>query len=216
MLGTKVLEERKSKFNGNVRVVKTFGTGTYIQANGLTQSGGIVESIWRSTLRKILNSKFLIHNSLILGLGGGTVANLIRRFWPESKITGVEIDPLMIELGKKYLDLDKQGVLIVDSDAFDFFYNSNPSGPTDTSNQKFDLIIVDLYLGDKFPKKFETKNYIQLVRINLASGGVAVFNRLSYGNKKRKADAFEQTLKTVFTKVDVVRPVANLMYFCYY
>ena len=53
MLGTTVLEERDSKYNDRVRVVKTFGMGTYIQCNGLTQSGGIVETIWKQTLRKL-------------------------------------------------------------------------------------------------------------------------------------------------------------------
>ena len=45
MLGIKILEERESKYNGHLRVVKTLGMGIYIQADGLTQSGGIVERI---------------------------------------------------------------------------------------------------------------------------------------------------------------------------
>lgn len=68
MIGTKIFEERRSKFNGNLRVVKSFGLGIYIQANGLTQSGGIVEKFWDQTLRKIKNEK--PKNVLVLGLGG--------------------------------------------------------------------------------------------------------------------------------------------------
>ena len=49
--------------------------GIYIQANGLTQSGGIVESIWKSTLRQIKAKD--INSILILGLGGGTLAKLL-------------------------------------------------------------------------------------------------------------------------------------------
>ena len=40
--GPKVLEKKKSKINGEIKVVKTLGLGTYIQVNGLTQSGGVV------------------------------------------------------------------------------------------------------------------------------------------------------------------------------
>jgi len=112
MIGIKILSVRKSKYNGKIVVSKSLGFGTYIQAEGLTQSGGIVETIWKSTLRKIHNSKFVIHNSLILGLGGGTAAKLIRKNWPDAKITGVDIDPAMVELGKKHLRLDEFGVEI--------------------------------------------------------------------------------------------------------
>lgn len=207
MFLTKVLEERKSKFNGNLRVVKTLGMGTYIQADGLTQSGGIVESIWKKTLQKILNSKFLIHNSLILGLGGGTVAKLIRKSYPDAKITGVDIDPLMIELGKKYLDLDKFNVKIIIKDALSSINNQ-------LSAIKYDLIIVDLYNGDKFPTKFATENYIHLVGSLLTRSGFAVFNRLYYKDKKIEAEKFEEKLKKVFKNVESFRPVSNIMYIC--
>ena len=57
MFGIKILEESESKYNGHLKVVRSLGLGTYIQANGLTQSGGIVETFWRQTLKKIQNSK---------------------------------------------------------------------------------------------------------------------------------------------------------------
>jgi len=206
MFGTKILEERKSKFNGDIKVIKTWGMGTYIQAGGLTQSGGIVEDIWKSTLRKIYNSQFTINNCLILGLGGGTLAKLIKKNWPEAKITGVDIDPIMIELGKKYLDLNSDGVKIIVADA---------SNPSNFSNQKYDLVIVDLYQGDKFPKEFATENYIHLVRTILSKSGIVIFNRLRYKNKKEEAEKFGKKLQKYFSKVDYYYPPANLMLICY-
>lgn len=209
MIGTKVLEERKSKFNGNLRVVRTWGMGTYIQANGLTQSGGIVETIWKKTLHKIHRPRFTVHNSLILGLGGGTVVKLIHKNWPKAKITGIDIDPTMIELGKKYLGLDKVDVEIKIADAFQFVRNST------LYPKRYDLVIVDLYQGDKFPKKFETNNYIQLVRTVLSSSGIAVFNRLYYRDKKFEVEKFGKKLEKVFRKVEKFRPEANLMFLCF-
>ena len=153
MLGSKILEERESRFNGKIKVVKTLGMGTYIKAEGLTQSGGIVETIWKQTLRKVFNSKNKIQNVLILGLGGGTLAKLINKKWPDAKIVGVDIDSVMVELGKKYLGLGKVGVDIKICDALKFF-ERKPSN----SDNKYDLIIVDLYQGDKFPEKFGSSN----------------------------------------------------------
>lgn len=65
MFGTKILEEKKSKLNGSLRVVRSFGLGTYIQSDGLTQSGGIVETFWMQTLHHIKHTKCDIQNVLI-------------------------------------------------------------------------------------------------------------------------------------------------------
>ena len=196
LTGTKILEERKSKFNGDVRVVRSWGMGTYIQSNGLTQSGGIVESIWRSVLKKIKAEK--IKSVLVLGLGGGTVAKLIRKFWPEAKIKGVDIDPVMIELGKKYLGLDEIGIGVEIRDAFDL-----PLG-------HHDLIIVDLYQGDKFPKKFEDESFLK----KLVGSGLVIFNRLYYGDKRPEAVRFGNKLQKVFKRVEWFYPEVNLMFVC--
>jgi spermidine synthase len=211
MFGTKILEERKSKFNGELKVVRTLGFGTHIQAEGLTQSGGLVESIWKSTLKRIVNCKLKIKNCLILGLGGGTVAKLIRKNWSEARITGVDIDSVMIELGKKYLNLNEYKVDILIADASNL---SNLSNLPNWPNSKFDLIIVDLYQGDKYPEKFETENYIQLVRSNLTRSGIVVFNRLYYGDKRPQAVKFGNRLKKIFSKVSWFYPEANLMFLC--
>lgn len=202
MLGMKILEEKESKFNGHLRVLKTLGLGTYIQANGLTQSGGIVESIWKSTLKKIRREK--ITNVLILGLGGGTVAKIIRKFWPDVKIVGIEIDPLMIELGKKYLGLDQLGVDIKIADATSYTKYL-------ILNTKYDLVIVDLYNGDKFPEKFEDEKFLK----RLTKSRLVIFNRTYYGDKRSLAVKFGLKLQKIFRKVEYFYPEANLMLICY-
>jgi len=202
------LEERESKFNGHLKVLRSLGFGTYIQAEGLTQSGGIVETIWRQTLKRIKNLQFTINNCLILGLGGGTVAKLIRKKWPGTKITGVDIDPVMIELGKKYLGLNKINAEITIADAMQYV-RSNIAGV------KYDLIIVDLYNGDKYPEKFENENYIRLLMTALSSGGMVIFNRLYYGEKRPQAVKFGNKLQKIFSEVEWFYPEANLMFLCH-
>jgi spermidine synthase len=201
MLGTRVLEERESKYNGHLKVSRSLGFGTYIQAEGLTQSGGIVGVIWKPTIKKVKSKKEKVKSVLILGLGGGTVAKYIRLFWPDAKITGIDIDPVMIELGKKYLGLGQINVETKIQDAYDI-------------EGKFDLIIVDLYNGDKYPEKFETDKYLQLVKCHLAGNGIAIFNRLYYGEKRPQAVKFGNKLKKVFSKVEWFYPEANLMFVC--
>jgi len=196
MFGTKILEERESKFNGNLRVVKSFGLGTYIQAGGLTQSGGIVETFWKQTLKRIKNSKYKIRNCLILGLRGGTVTKIIRKFWPDAKITGVDVDPLMVELGKKYLGLEADKIYIEDAGSF------NTKG--------YDLVIVDLYQGDKFPEKFQKEMFLK----SFSQNTLVIFNRLYYKEKKIEAQEFGEKLKKVFKNVEYYYPITNLMFIC--
>ncbi len=199
MLGMKILEERKSKFNRDIKVVRSLGFGTYIQVSNLTQSGGIVESIWKQTLKKVHNSYPVIHNSLILGLGGGTVAKLIKKYWPQSEITGVEIDPVMVELGKKYLGLGNAEIII--QDAYEY---------TKKNKEIYDLAIVDLYVGDEFPNKFEDEEFLKLLTKNKS----VIFNRLYFGEKRKEAVKFGNKLEKVFPKVNWFYPQANLMFIC--
>jgi spermidine synthase len=197
MLGTKILEERKSKFGGDIKVVRTLGFGTYIQVNNLTQSGGIVEAFWNETLRKIKKEK--VNKVLILGLGGGTVAKLSKKYWPEAEIVGVEIDPLMVELGRKYLGLKNAKVII--QDAYEFIKNSK---------EIYDLVIMDLYIGDEFPKKFEEENFLKL----LTKNKLVVFNRLYFGERRKEAVKFGNKLEKIFPKVEWFYPQSNLMFIC--
>ena len=201
MIGTRILEERNSKHNGHLRVLKTWGLGTYIQAEGLTQSGGIVESIWKSTINKIKDKD--VESCLILGYGGGTVAKLVRKNWPKAKIIGVDIDTVIVELGRKYLGLGKD-IKVEISDAKNFVSSLNPI------RDRYDLVIVDLYNGDKYPKKFESETFLKRIRKNK----LVIFNRLYYGSKKTEADKFGEKLEKFFSKVEKYRPEANIMYVC--
>jgi len=140
MLGLKILEEVTSPINGKVSVVKSLGLGTYIQVENLTQSGGVVYDVWRDTLKEIKNLKLEIKNCLILGLGGGSAATLVQKYWPNSKITGVDIDPIMVEMGKKYMGLTGVEAIIEDAEKFLLTISRQPS------TIKYDLVLVDTYL----------------------------------------------------------------------
>ena len=206
-LGTKVLDERYSPFNKNIKVVKTLGLGTYIQVDGLTQSGGIVEGIWKKTLKKILNSKTQINNCLILGLGGGSASRIVEKYWPQAKITGVDIDPVIVEMGKKYLGLEKIRVEIVIEYAYSWLVRNSKI-------KKYDLVLVDIYKGFDVPEIFETDKFLKLTLKLLTDEGIAIFNRLYSGEKRREAIKFANKLEKVFSKVDYFYPEANIMFIC--
>jgi len=206
--GRIVLNRTVSEINGELVVIRDLVYGTYIHGGGLPQSGGLAEVIWKQTLSKFKNQKPEIKSVLIIGLGGGSIAKLTREYWPEAEITGVDIDPVIVELGKKYLKLDKSNVDIHIQDAEVFIKEQVKKG------NKFDLVCFDTYVKTKFPKKFETIQLIKLVKKLLFEKGAVIFNRL-YGSKERdNAVKFEKVLKKAFNKIDRVYPEANIMFIC--
>ena len=209
-LKVKILEEVESPVNGRLTVVKSLAFGTYIQVNNLTQSGGVVYDVWKTTLKKVARSRQQVESVLILGLGGGSAAKLVRKYWPQAKITGVELDPLMVDLGKKYLGLADLNIDLKIQDAFEFCLNHQSL----TINHQYDLILVDLYIGDQVPKKFEEEDFIKQIQRLLPKDGLVVFNRLYYEEKRAEALKFGQQLQEAFSKVTFVYPEANVMFIC--
>ena len=196
----KILETRTSKFNGKIRVKKSWGLGTYLEVGGLTQSGWILEKIWGQALKEITNYKLQITNILVLGLGGGSVLKPLKKYWPKAKITGVDIDPVMVKLGQKYLNLDKS-VQIVISDAFSYMRHATG----------YDLVIVDLYHGKDFPQKFESDKFLK----KLSKNKLVIINRA--WNKRDNGLLivdFREKLQKYFRDVDLFYPVANVMFIC--
>lgn len=206
--GTTYLESVVSPINGKLTVVKDLAWGVHIMGGngGLTQSGGVAEMIWKTPLTKLKRAGASVGSCLILGLGGGGIAKLVRKGWPKAKITGVDIDHVIVELGKKYMSLDKYKVEIVIQDAEKYLAKSKES--------RFDLICVDTYQGDEFPAKFEEPKFMKLVKSHFTADGVAVFNRLYYGEKRPLATKFGEKLEKVFGSVEVIYPEANVMFVC--
>jgi SAM-dependent methyltransferase len=213
--GLKIIEEVESPINGELTVVKDLTWGTYIKAGGLTQSGGVAEDVWKTTLRRIHDSGFMVCESLIIGLGAGSIAKLIHEYWPAStrgepkaKITGIDIDPIIVDLGKKYLGLNEKKVKIIIGDAYKLI--THYSLPI----THYDLICVDTYLGDEYPKKFENEKFLKATKSLLNKNGLVIFNRLYYDEKRPLAHEFEKKLEKVFSKVERIYPEANVMFVC--
>lgn len=209
LAGIKVLEEVNSRENGRITVIKSIAFGTYFQVGGLTQSGGIIKDIWNKPLKKLSGTGFPAQNILVLGLGGGSIIEVIKKYWPDAKITAVDIDPVIVKLGRKYLGLNKSDAKIVISDAFDYLtsHNSKP-------NLQYDLVCVDLYVGDNYPEKFGSEKFARLLESAITKDGKAVINRLYYGEKRPLSVKFGKVLEKVFNDIQVIYPQANMMYIC--
>lgn len=205
--GYTILEETFSPINGRIQVLEDFLGRRRLLAGGITQSGEIVEEIWGQAFKSIRSLK--VSRCLILGLGGGSAAKKILSFFPKAEIVGIEIDREMIKMGKKYFNLkDLKNLKIVIKDAFIFLNDLNHL------NKKFDLILVDLYVGDKVVEKTETDEFIKNIKKILNENGIVIFNRLYYAEQRRKTDNFENKIRNFFPKIDIKKIQKNKLFLC--
>ncbi len=198
-----------------------------MSAGGLLQSGGVVANIWRKGIKIVASSQLPVARVLILGLGCGTAAKLVSNKWPKAKIIGVEIDPVVIKLGKKYFNLDQiPNLKIICGEAIEYVAScqlpvankrSKHSGrwPLAAGRwQLFNLILVDLYLGEKIPQKAESLTFLKNLKRAIGKDGIVIFNRLFWGKHKKRAEEFVKKVEKVFTEVKLARTVANLLVIC--
>jgi spermidine synthase len=104
----------------------------------------------------------------ILGNGAGTTVRAYARYFPRTRIDGVEIDPELTELGRDWFGLeDRPGLRLIHEDARPFLRGSN---------RTYDAIFVDAYRQPYIPFYLATEEFFELVRDRLNPGGAVIVN----------------------------------------
>jgi len=198
----------QSKISGPIEVKEQLGRYT-LHVGGLIQSGGIIKNIWGKALGRISYKVYSIQRVLVLGLGGGTVVQLMKARWPEAKIVSIEIDSEIIKIGKKYFRLGEiENLEIINADAIKWVKRFNV---LKHYNKKFDLIIVDLYVGGKFPIKAGSNEFLKNLKKLLSKEGRIIFNRLI--SPSEDLEGFEEKLKNHFSSLEIIETHTNLLFF---
>jgi len=211
LTGYVILEETESPVNGRIQVIEDIFGKRRLVVGGLTQSGEAVEEIWRLIIKQLSNRA--IRRCLILGLGAGSAAGVVSRFFPGIKIIGIEIDSEIIRLGKKYFGLNKiKNLKIINGDAISWLKTC--FNDLNHRNRNFDLVLVDIYLGSRVPGKAEKDAFLEGVKRIIGKRGRAVFNRLYYANKRKETDDFEKKLKKYFSEIEIIKASANKLFVC--
>jgi len=214
--GYAILETRASPVNGKIEVREDWRKRKSITVGGLTQSGPAVEKVWKAGLTVVSKQLAVISDCLILGLGAGSVVKLISQKNPGAKITGIEIDPLVVDLGRKYFGLENiKNLKIQIGDAISVIgHNSLTINHKPSAINHFDLILVDLYVGDRFPRQAESPSFLNKIKKLLTTDGVVIFNRLYYGEKKSETDDFAEIIGKIFRGVEEIFVDWNKLFVC--
>lgn len=108
---------------------------------------------------------------LVLGVAGGSVIKtLVDEINFKGKITGVEIDPNIIQIANQYFKLnDIENLEIIIGDAFEFILKTQ---------EKYDLIIIDIFLDTQMPNFLFETYFVHRICFLLKSKGKVLFNTM--------------------------------------
>ena len=109
---------------------------------------------------------------LVLGLGGGSAARIVRALAPRAQIVGVERDAEVVRAARGWLDLDELGIKLEQADARDYLARSR---------RRFDAILEDVFVGrgrGVHKPAWMLDRGLRLAARRLAPGGLLVSNTL--------------------------------------
>jgi spermidine synthase len=135
-------------------------------------------------------------NALIIGLGGGIIANQFRYFHPEIVVDGVEIDPKVIQVARNYFALSPDvGVFNQDGRIF-----------VTLSKRKYDIVIIDAFTQQIYiPFHLATVEFFTKLKDRLSEQGIVAMNVSASRVDSPLLQSIMNTLRLVFRHVYLFR-----------
>ncbi len=136
-----------------------------------------------------------VHSMAIVGLAAGTTARQASQVYPEIQIDGIEIDPKIISVARKYFDMNEPNLNVIIQDGRYALANSQ---------KKYDIISVDAYRPPYIPWHMTTQEFFQTVFDHLSDTGAMAINVGRAPDDRRLVDALVGTIRSVFPSVYVM------------
>ncbi len=140
----------------------------------------------------------------ILGNAAGTTSRAYERFFPGTRIDGVEIDGELSEIGRRFFDMDNPNLTVHTADARPFLR---------TTGERYDAILVDAYRQPYIPFYLATREFFALARERLRPGGVVMVNAGHPEGSNDLEEVLGRTMADVFSTVlrDPAEPTNTLL-----
>lgn len=140
-------------------------------ANAIYSYGDLYDN-YNKTFQQLDLDSLNIETVLVLGFGLGSIPFMLeQKFKKNYHYTGIEIDENVIYLAEKYvLSNLKSPIELYCTDAFAYVMQTQ---------EKFDLIAMDVFLDDIIPNSFETQDFLEALKGLIEENGTLLYNRLS-------------------------------------
>lgn len=142
-----------------------------------------------------------VNSVYVLGLAAGTVPRILTAAYGERlQIDGAELDPAILEVGRKYFHMgDLKNLNAVAQDGRYFLL---------ASQKKYDMIAVDAFRQPYIPFHLTTQEFYKLSREHLSAKGTLVANigspSVNGQRDYRLVEALASTMRSVFPNVFII------------
>ncbi len=133
-----------------------------------------------------------LHRVGIIGLAAGTIARQFTQVYGPVPIDGAEIDPSIVNVGRKYFDMNEPNLHVYVQDGRAFLA---------TTQEHYDVVAIDAFQQPYIPFQLTTREFFSQIRSHLSPDGVVVLNTAHTTHDFRLVQAFVNTLKQVFPSV---------------
>ncbi len=132
---------------------------------------------------------------LIIGLGGGSIAKKYQHEFPSMEVDVAEIDPVVIEVAKKYFHFKEDKNVRVHAQDGRLFLMRAP--------RLYDLVLLDAYYADAVPFHLTTKEFFQIAGSKLSSKGAVVVNMIGSvtGPRSKIVRSMIKTIRGIFPQL---------------
>jgi spermidine synthase len=128
----------------------------------------------------------------LVGLAAGTIARQYTHVYGAIPIDGIEIDPAIVEAGKRFFEMDMPNLNVLVEDGR---YALNKL------NRRYSVVGIDAYRPPYIPFHLTTIQFFEEVRAHLEDNGTVVVNVGRTSTDRRLVDAMTATLLQVFPSV---------------
>ncbi len=153
--------------------------------------------IWDYFLLAPLFRELPPQNLLLIGAAAGTVAGLYTDIYGPLPITGVELDPQILQVGADYFGATWPNYTAIAADGRRWLTQQ----PADVT---YDVIAIDAYRPPYIPFQLTTVEFFHLVQSHLSEDGVVAINVGRTPTDFALVDAMTATLQEVFPSVFVI------------
>jgi spermidine synthase len=216
----KILIQQGSKYNNSI-IISQYGSKRLMRFQSLTNGAQAQIDLNRIDypyvdyiqlmIISLIYYPFLLNEKqiLIIGLGGGTLPRAIRKLYPMSFITIIEIDPIVKQMAEKYFDFKEDlRMKIFLCDGRTFINNLS-------NKNVYDIILFDAYDSTSgLPYHMKTQQFFFELKNSLSlNGGLLIVNLVciykSYLNVRQTiSSVFGETNLITFRSNDFVNIVA--------
>lgn len=136
-----------------------------------------------------------VESLLLLGSAAGTIARQYTEVYGPIPIEGVEIDPKIIDVGRRFFDMTMPNLRAVAQDAR-YYLRATP--------RRYQVIGADAYRQPYIPFHMTTREFFEEIREHLTPNGVAAINAGRTEDDYRLVNVLAGTMKDVYPNVFVI------------